>query len=107
MWDERLPEPRLDVLVGRLRRRRVAAAVAARPAGGAHDAVRRPFDSIGFNLYRDGRDSVAWHGDRERYTHEQPTVAIVSLGAARSFMLRPARRLATPPASRSVTVICS
>jgi len=24
----------------------------------------RSFDSVGFNLYRDGRDSVAWHADR-------------------------------------------
>src|SRR6478609_6380494 len=32
-------------------------------------AVRydRPFDSIGLNFYRDGRDSVAWHGDRVRH----------------------------------------
>lgn len=49
----------------------------------------RPFDTIGFNLYRDGRDSVAWHGDRERYVHEDPVVAIVSVGAPRSFQLRP------------------
>lgn len=48
----------------------------------------RPFDSIGFNLYRDGRDSVAWHADRERYEHEDPTVAIVSLGSPRPFQIR-------------------
>ena len=49
----------------------------------------RRFDTIGYNLYRDGRDSVAWHGDRERFTHEDPVVAIVSVGAARNFMVRP------------------
>jgi alkylated DNA repair dioxygenase AlkB len=49
----------------------------------------RPFDSIGFNLYRDGRDSVAWHADRERFHLENPVVAIVSTGAPRSFQLRP------------------
>lgn len=49
----------------------------------------KQFDTIGYNLYRDGRDSVAWHGDRERFTHEDPVVAIVSTGATRSFMLRP------------------
>ncbi len=48
----------------------------------------RPFDTIGFNLYRDGRDSVAWHGDRERYLHEDPVVAIVSVGAPRAFLVR-------------------
>ncbi len=49
----------------------------------------RPFDSIGFNLYRDGDDSVAWHGDRHRRRVADPVVAIVSVGAARPFKLRP------------------
>jgi alkylated DNA repair dioxygenase AlkB len=49
----------------------------------------RPFDTIGFNLYRDGRDSVAWHGDRERALHDDPVVAIVSVGAPRAFLVRP------------------
>ena len=49
----------------------------------------RPFDSIGFNLYRNGRDSVAWHADRERYFHEDPVVAIISTGAPRALHIRP------------------
>ena len=48
-----------------------------------------PFDRVSANLYRDGDDSVAWHGDRVRFTHAEPVVAIVSLGAARRFGLRP------------------
>jgi alkylated DNA repair dioxygenase AlkB len=48
-----------------------------------------PFDSIGFNLYRDGNDSVAWHGDRHRHIVTNPVIAIVSLGAARPLRLRP------------------
>jgi len=47
------------------------------------------FDSIGFNFYRDGRDSVAWHGDRIRKEIEAPIVALVSLGERRRFLLRP------------------
>jgi alkylated DNA repair dioxygenase AlkB len=47
------------------------------------------FDRIWVNLYRDGRDSVAWHGDRNRHTHTNPLVATVSLGARRRFLLRP------------------
>ena len=47
------------------------------------------FDSIGCNLYRDGTDSVAWHGDRHRHHVVDPIVAIVSVGAARPFKLRP------------------
>jgi alkylated DNA repair dioxygenase AlkB len=47
------------------------------------------FDSVGFNFYRDGRDSVAWHGDKIRKEIEQPIVALVSLGEPRKFLLRP------------------
>lgn len=57
-----------------------------------HELIERyrvPFDSIGFNLYRDGRDSVAWHGDRHRDRVENPIVAILSVGAARTLRLRP------------------
>ncbi|HZA60333.1 MAG TPA: alpha-ketoglutarate-dependent dioxygenase AlkB [Actinomycetota bacterium] len=49
----------------------------------------RDFDSVGFNLYRDGTDSVAWHGDRIPKEIEDPIVALVSLGEPRAFLLRP------------------
>jgi alkylated DNA repair dioxygenase AlkB len=49
----------------------------------------REFDSVGFNLYRDGRDSVAWHGDRIPKEIEDPIVCLVALGEARRFLLRP------------------
>lgn len=42
------------------------------------------------NLYRDGADSVAWHGDRVGRDRATTVVAIVSLGATRRFLLRPA-----------------
>jgi len=45
--------------------------------------------SMGMNLYRDGRDSVAWHGDRISRRFERPVVALVSLGHPRKFLLRP------------------
>jgi alkylated DNA repair dioxygenase AlkB len=48
-----------------------------------------PFDSIGFNLYRNGDDSVAWHGDRHRHVVTNPVIAIVSVGAPRRLRLRP------------------
>jgi alkylated DNA repair dioxygenase AlkB len=47
------------------------------------------FVSGGCNLYRDGRDSVAWHRDKIAKTIVNPTVAIVSLGEPRSFLMRP------------------
>jgi alkylated DNA repair dioxygenase AlkB len=49
-----------------------------------------PFVTAGMCLYRDGRDSVAWHGDRIGRARDQDTmVAILSIGSARSLMLRP------------------
>jgi alkylated DNA repair dioxygenase AlkB len=47
------------------------------------------FDSAGFNLYRDGRDSVAWHADRIEKEIVDPVIALVSLGEPRKFLLRP------------------
>jgi alkylated DNA repair dioxygenase AlkB len=48
-----------------------------------------PFDSAGFNFYRDGHDSVAWHRDKIPQRVHQPVVALVSLGEPRRFLLRP------------------
>jgi alkylated DNA repair dioxygenase AlkB len=47
------------------------------------------FTSCGCNLYRDGRDSVAWHGDRIDKEVVDPRVAIVSVGEPRKLLLRP------------------
>ena len=49
-----------------------------------------PFRTAGLCLYRDGRDSVAWHGDTiGRGSTEDTAVAIVSLGTPRALLLRP------------------
>jgi alkylated DNA repair dioxygenase AlkB len=49
-----------------------------------------PFRTAGLCFYRDGRDSVAWHGDTiGRSKTEDTMVAIISLGAPRSLLLRP------------------
>jgi alkylated DNA repair dioxygenase AlkB len=47
------------------------------------------FDSVGLNLYRDGSDSVAWHGDRIAKAIPDPLVALVSVGEPRRFLVRP------------------
>jgi len=48
------------------------------------------FTTAGLCYYRDGRDSVAWHGDRiGRSRTEDTLVAIVSIGEARKLLLRP------------------
>jgi alkylated DNA repair dioxygenase AlkB len=49
-----------------------------------------PFTTAGLCYYRDGRDSVAWHGDRTgRGRSEDTMVAILSVGAPRDLLLRP------------------
>ncbi len=54
------------------------------------DELGEPFATAGLCLYRDGRDSVAWHGDRFGRSRDEDTmVAIVSLGSSRELALRP------------------
>ncbi|MEP6853310.1 MAG: alpha-ketoglutarate-dependent dioxygenase AlkB [bacterium] len=70
----------------------------AKAALDAHYAAElgEPFATAGLCLYRDGRDSVAWHGDRSgRSQTEDTMVAIVSVGAPRSLTLRPRGRTTT------------
>ncbi|WP_317441595.1 alpha-ketoglutarate-dependent dioxygenase AlkB [Streptomyces collinus] len=65
----------------------------ARAALSAHyaDELGEPFTTAGLCFYRDGRDSVAWHGDRiGRGARENTMVAILSVGAPRDLLLRPA-----------------
>jgi alkylated DNA repair dioxygenase AlkB len=55
-----------------------------------------PFNSVGLNLYRDGRDSVAPHNDHLNEIRKGFPIALVSLGAARRMTIRakaPPRRV--------------
>jgi alkylated DNA repair dioxygenase AlkB len=64
----------------------------ARTALNAHYApeLGEPFTTAGLCLYRDGKDSVAWHGDTiGRGSSEDTMVAILSLGTPRTLALRP------------------
>ncbi|MCL2553595.1 MAG: alpha-ketoglutarate-dependent dioxygenase AlkB [Actinomycetia bacterium] len=74
---EPLPDPVLDEA-----RERLSAHYAAE--------LGEPFVTAGLCYYRDGRDSVAWHGDRfGRGSTQDTMVAILSLGEPRALMLRP------------------
>jgi alkylated DNA repair dioxygenase AlkB len=78
-YDERatLPHPALD---------------AAKDALDAHygEELGEPFATAGLCLYRDGQDSVAWHGDTiGRGATDDTMVAIVSVGTPRALLLRP------------------
>ena len=48
----------------------------------------RPMLRVSLAAYRDGRDSVAFHGDRLGPARDDAIVAIVALGARRRFLLR-------------------
>jgi alkylated DNA repair dioxygenase AlkB len=64
----------------------------ARTALDTHYAAElgEPFVTAGLCYYRDGRDSVAWHGDRTgRGSRHDTLVAIVSVGDPRDLTLRP------------------
>ena len=74
--DEALPDPGLD---------EARAALDARYLG----ELGEPLCTAGLCLYRDGRDSVAWHGDTSGRRVKQTIVAIVSLGNPRALTLRP------------------
>ncbi len=85
MWDRVLDDPRLSYW-GR--------DVADRPE---LEAMRRALERHygrrlhppGLNYYRDGRDSVAWHSDRELRRLDDTLVAIATLGTRRPFLVRP------------------
>jgi len=46
------------------------------------------FNGVLANLYRDGRDCMGWHSDDEPELGEEPVIASLSFGAARTFRLR-------------------
>ncbi|WP_405998822.1 alpha-ketoglutarate-dependent dioxygenase AlkB [Streptomyces sp. NBC_00829] len=75
--DDLLPHPVLDE---------------ARDALSAHylPELGEAFATAGLCYYRDGKDSVAWHGDTiGRGSREDTMIAIVSVGAPRDLVLRP------------------
>lgn len=92
MWDREVDTPRLLRFYGEREPWPDPILDDARRALGAHYAheLHEPFRTAGMCLYRDGRDSVAWHGDREGRGNTHDTmVAIVSIGAPRTLALRP------------------
>ncbi|MFJ9734917.1 alpha-ketoglutarate-dependent dioxygenase AlkB [Streptomyces sp. NPDC101171] len=55
------------------------------------EELGEPFTTAGLCYYRDGRDSVAWHGDRiGRGARRDTMVAILSVGVPRDLLLRSA-----------------
>jgi alkylated DNA repair dioxygenase AlkB len=92
MYDRVVDVPRLLCFYGEDAALPHPALTAARDALSTHyrTELGEPFRTAGLCLYRDGRDSVAWHGDTTgRGSREDTMVAILSLGAPRALLLRP------------------
>lgn len=51
--------------------------------------IGSPFNSVLLNLYRDGNDAMGWHADDEAELGNDPTIASVSLGGRRRFLMKP------------------
>jgi alkylated DNA repair dioxygenase AlkB len=92
MYDREVDVPRLLCMYGVGEQLPHPALARARGALSAHyrPELGEPFVTAGCCYYRDGRDSVAWHGDTIGRGKTQDTmVAIVSLGDPRRLALRP------------------
>ena len=89
MYDNRVIEPRLTAPWSLASGRPLEPAILETIRVALSARYRVAFDSVGFNLYRDGRDSVAWHGDRILPEIVDPIVALISVGERRRFLLRP------------------
>jgi alkylated DNA repair dioxygenase AlkB len=89
MYDHHVLEPRLTSWWSADSGRPLEPAVLERMRAALSARYGVELDSMGLNLYRDGRDSVAWHGDRIASKITEPVVAIVSVGEPRKFLLRP------------------
>jgi alkylated DNA repair dioxygenase AlkB len=88
MYDREVDVPRL---VGHFRLDPPAASTPAAivdAVGRVADRLDVSFNSVGLNLYRDGRDSVAPHNDHLNELCKGFPIALVSLGATRRMTIR-------------------
>jgi alkylated DNA repair dioxygenase AlkB len=88
MYDREVDVPRL---VSHYRLEPASAAIPAailQAAGRVTEHVGALFNSVGLNLYRDGRDSVAPHNDHLSELRRGFPIALVSLGATRRMTIR-------------------
>ena len=92
MYDRQVDVPRLLSFYDEADQLPDPVLVQARSALNAHYGreLGESFRTAGLCFYRDGRDSVAWHGDTiGRGSSEDTMVAIISVGAPRALLLRP------------------
>lgn len=98
MFGRDVPEPRLTFFEGdpgvayTYAQRRLEGHGWSPELAALRDRFRAEFrletNTVLANLYRDGRDSMGWHRDREPELGPDPHIASVSLGEARDFDVR-------------------
>jgi alkylated DNA repair dioxygenase AlkB len=108
MYDRMVDDPRLSYRVPR--QEPLPHPVLARVRDGLEARYRVALGAAACNYYRDGRDSVAPHGDRELRDTDDTLVCLLTLGATRPFRLRPhgrrgARTLDLAPGSGDLLVM--
>ena len=86
MFEQRFLEPRLTAQYKSLGD---APRALADAAGALSDHYGVKYDNLWLNLYRNGRDSTGWHRDRFSCRQPECIVPVLTLGAARRFLLKP------------------
>jgi alkylated DNA repair dioxygenase AlkB len=89
-YERNVPEPRLGAHQSGIATHPVLAAVQQWISARYH--VR--FDGVSLAQYRDGRDGVGWHRDREMHWLDDTIIGVFTLGATRPFLIAPLERSA-------------
>ena len=103
IYGKRIPQPRLISWAGALPYRYSGQTLEPRPIPDALKAVWEAvtrhcgdFNHVLLNRYRNGKDNIGKHSDNEPELGPDPTVAAISLGAVRTFLLEPRRKSPSP-----------
>jgi len=98
LWGRRHPQPRLTAWYGDAGARYRYSGITLEPLPWSRTLVRikrrievisgEAFNSVLVNYYRDNNDSMGNHSDDEPELGEEPTIASVSLGEVRTFVMR-------------------
>lgn len=106
LYDQTFVEPRLTARYQQLQDVPHEMLVDAARALSRHYGVQ--YDNLWLNLYRNGRDSTAWHRDRFSCRRPETIVPVLTLGARRRFFIKPragGRSLVFKPGSGDLIVM--
>jgi alkylated DNA repair dioxygenase AlkB len=113
MWGRRVPQPRLVAWYGDAGRSYAYSGLCLQPLAWTpllrgikarvEAVAEASFNSVLLNYYRDQRDSIGFHSDNEPELGERPIIASVSLGEARTFILKHKRSKQVSPVHLRLT----